>query len=216
VSRALAPWSKPAQPWYQRDVVTIHVQRRRHASIWMLCASQLRERPSLALLACLAALHALTPAPLRAYEDQATLGVDLGYAHATAGTLPHSGAMLGLEASLGLGDIWSVRAVASYSLHPGATSLSIVMLGAELLYLVDVLEVVPYFGAGVDALGSWFERSHGLAAELGAHPVVGLDWLVNRDMALGIAARPVFSITAWDRAPIYLTVSVSASLLLDL
>jgi hypothetical protein len=197
-------------------VVTLHVPRRPLDSIWMRCVRWLRARSSWALLACLAGLHALLPGLLHAYEDQATLGVDLGYAHASAGTLPHSGAMLGLEASLGLDDIWSVRAIASYSLHPGVHSLSIVMLGAELLYLMDVLEIVPYFGAGLDAIGSWSERSNGLAAEFGMHPVVGLDWLVNRDVALGIAARPVFLITAWNREPIYLTVSVSASLLLDL
>ena len=169
-----------------------------------------------ALASCLAGLSLLVPGALHAYEDQASLGVDVGYAYATTKTLPHSGAMLGLEASLGLDDIWTVRAFASYSLHPGARSLSVATFGAELLYLIDVLEWVPYFGAGVTGIGSWFDIAPRVSTELGVHPVVGLDWLVSRQLVLGLVVRPEFLVTAWDRDPIYLSVGLSASLLLDL
>ena len=158
----------------------------------------------------------LAPGALYAYEDQATLGVDVGYAHATAKGWPHSGAVLGIDASLGLDDIWTVRAFASYSLHPGSQALSMASLGAELLYLVDILEWVPYFGAGATALGSWFDLANGVELECGVHPVAGLDWLLSRDVALGLVVRPEFLITDWDRAPIYVTVALNASLLLDL
>jgi hypothetical protein len=152
-----------------------------------------------------------------AYEDQLSLGVSLGYAHASERDQPHAGGLLGLEGGIGLSDILTVRAFASFSLHPGDRSLSVLALGAELLYLVDVLEIVPYFGAGLDALGSWSRGTGGVAsADFGVHPVIGLDWLLNRDVALGIEARPVFVLTALQRAPVYVTVGVTASLLLDL
>jgi hypothetical protein len=166
--------------------------------------------------ATVAALLALWPGRSLAYEDQIGLGVQLGYAHATDSRLPHSGALLGLEVSLGLDDIWSVRGFATYSLHPGTPTLSVAMLGAELLYLVDILEFVPYFGAGLDAIGSWVSGSDGFSAEFGVHPVVGLDWLVTRGWTLGLEARPVFLVTAWSRQPIYITLGVNAALLFDL
>src|SRR6201999_3110574 len=110
---------------------------------------------------------ALGSGSVHAYEDQAGLAIQLGYAHATESSLPHSGALLGLEASLGLSPIWSVRGLFSYGYHPAASNpLSALMLGGELLYLVDVLEVVPYFGAGIDAFGSWAHHAHAFSAEL--------------------------------------------------
>jgi hypothetical protein len=158
---------------------------------------------------------ALSPGTLRAYEDQLTLGVQLGYAHATESRSAHSGALVGVTASLGLDDIWSVRALLSYSWHPGTPSLSVGLLGGELLYLVDILEIVPYFGAGIDALGSW-TGDRGLSAELGVHPVLGLDWLPSRGFSLGVEARPVFLVTSWSRQPIYLSAGITAALLFDL
>ena len=175
-----------------------------------------RKRLILGAALGLAALFALWPGRGLAYEDQLGLGVQLAYAHATDSSLPHSGALLGLEASLGLDDIWSVRGFASYSVHPGTPTLSVAVLGAELLYLVDILEIVPYFGAGLDALGRWTSGGGGFSAEFGVHPVVGLDWLPSRVWTLGIEARPVFVVTSWSREPIYVTAGVNAALLFDL
>jgi hypothetical protein len=163
-----------------------------------------------------ALLFALGPARARAYEDQVGLGVQLGYAHATDSSLPHSGALLGLEVSLGLDDIWSVRGFATYSLHPGTPTLSVAIAGGELLYLIDILEIVPYFGAGLDAIGSWYSGGTGISAEFGVHPVLGLDWLPGRGFTLGLEARPIFLVTSWSRQPIYVSVGVNAALLFDL
>ena len=171
-----------------------------------------RKRWLFAALLCLASW----PARGRAYEDQLGLGVQLAYAHATDSNSPHSGALLGLEASLGLDDIWSVRGFASYSVHPGTPTSSVAVVGAELLYLVDILELVPYFGAGLDALGQWSSGRGSFSAEFGVHPVVGLDWLPSRGWTLGVEARPVFLVTSWSREPIYVTVGVNAALLFDL
>jgi hypothetical protein len=156
------------------------------------------------------------PSASRAYEDKAGLAVDLGYADATQARLPHNGALVGLEASLGLDDIWTVRGALTYSLHPGNPALSVLTLGAELLYLIDVLEVVPYLGAGLDAIGSWAPGAVSFKTEFGVHPVFGVDWLVDRNWAIGLQGRPVFLISAWNREPIYLSVSLNATWLLDL
>jgi hypothetical protein len=190
----------------QRRVAMTHAQRRWLGKFWLMCAA----------IACLATAQVAAPPSLHAYEDKAGLALDLGYAQATQHGLPHSGAAVGLEASLGLDDIWTVRGAIGYSLHPGTSSLSVLTLGAELLYLVDVLEIVPYFGAGLDAIGSWVPRAAAFSTEFGVHPVFGVDWLISRDWALGLQARPIFLITALNREPIYLTVSVSAAMLLDL
>jgi hypothetical protein len=155
------------------------------------------------------------PAAARAYEDTAGLAIDLGYAYASPQTLPHNGGLVGVEASIGLDDIWSVRGALTYSLHPGSSTLSVLTVGAELLYLIDVLEIVPYLGGGVDAIGSWTTGAS-FATEFGIHPVVGVDWLVDRGLALGLQVRPIFLVTAWSSEPIYLSVSLNATWLLEL
>jgi hypothetical protein len=158
----------------------------------------------------------LAPAWVHAYEDKAGLAVDLGFAHATERTLPHNGGLVGVEGSLGLDDIWTVRGAVTYSLHPGSSALSVLTLGAEVLYLIDVLELVPYFGGGLDAIGSWARGTSGLKSEFGVHPVFGLDWLLDRNLALGLQARPIFLLTALNRQPIYLEVNLNASWFIDL
>ncbi|HEX4353824.1 MAG TPA: hypothetical protein VHZ95_12935, partial [Polyangiales bacterium] len=115
-----------------------------------------RSRLSLGFCAlCLgAALGLVTPSAAHAYEDKAGLALDLGYARATERNAAHNGGLVGVEASIGLDDIWTVRAAVTYSLHPGTSSQSVLAISGELLYLIDVLELVPYFGAGIDAVGS--------------------------------------------------------------
>jgi hypothetical protein len=162
------------------------------------------------LLCVLGSLLPLSAAaPVHAYEDQVTLGLALGYAHATDTALPHPGASAGVEASLGLGVAWSVRAAASYSLHPGDVTLHHATLGAELVYIVDVLEFVPYAGVGIDALGHWTHAA--FDADFGAHPVVGIDWLPNRELGIGLCVRPIIALTELKNAPLYLSIALNAS-----
>lgn len=156
-------------------------------------------------------------APVHAYEDQLTLGPALGYAHATDTALPHPGASAGVEASLGLGVAWSVRAAASYSLHPGDVNLHHATLGIELVYIVDVLEFVPYAGVGVDGLGHWTSARHAaFEADVGVHPVIGIDWLLSRELGLGLCARPIIALTDLKNAPLYLSVALNATWHVDL
>ncbi|MET0386258.1 MAG: hypothetical protein ABW321_09890 [Polyangiales bacterium] len=160
--------------------------------------------------------QSVAAAPAFAYEDELTLGVGLGYAYAAREGGPHSGAAAALEASLGLGQSWSTRAFVGYSLHPAKRSLSKLNAAVELVYVVDILEIVPYFGAGVDVLGSWGRATDGARADFGVHPVVGLDWLFSRDLIIGLEARPVFVLTRWEREPLSLNVLLTGSLVLEL
>jgi hypothetical protein len=154
----------------------------------------------------------LTAAPAAAYEDQATLGLGAGYAHAFAE--PQApGATVVLSGSLGLGQTLSARALAGYALHPARRPLHVAMLGAELVYLIDVIEVVPWLGVG--AGGALRARADELAPELAAHAVLGLDYLWSRELTLSLELRPYLMLTDLRGAPLYGAVIVSASWMLD-
>jgi len=102
-----------------------------------------------------------------------------------------------------------------WAFHPSDDPLvSVAWASAELVYVIDVLEIVPYFGAGADFAVA--VRSGAKAeANAGVHPVIGFDYLVSRRLALGMQARPVFLLTALDTTPVYLQVGVTLSYLFD-
>lgn len=155
-------------------------------------------------------------APARAYEDQASLDAEVSYAHAVSDDAPSHGVALGLGASLGLDDVLSLRGQLAWALHPsGNSSRSVFLVSAELLYLVDIVELVPYFGVGIDGIGGWVE-GESVSTDLGLHPILGVDWLLSREFALGVQLRSIFLLTALDTDPIYFKAGVSASYFLDL
>lgn len=159
-------------------------------------------------------LAACLPSSARAYEDQLSFGIGAGYAYATQSDASDHGAFFQLEASLGVSSTWSVRGLLGLGVHPASPRLSQGILGVEALYLVDVLELVPYAGVGVDAIASFADpRSH---FAVGAHPVIGVDWLVGRSFLLGLCARPIFVLSDLDRGPLYLTATLTAAWLVDL
>ena len=154
--------------------------------------------------------------PARAYEDQASFEAELSYGHAVSDTTPPHGAALGLGASLGLSNLFSARGQLSWALHPDDPDLtSLVFVSAELLYIVDILEVVPYFGLGIDGIGR-FASGSAFALDFGAHPVLGFDYLASREVALGLAFRPVFMLSALDTDPVYFKVGATFSYLFEL
>jgi hypothetical protein len=169
-----------------------------------------------------AAVLATSLPTARAYEDQATLDLGLGYAHAFASGLPASGAAVALGGSLGLGDVWTLRATLGWAAHPAAATgpptTHVLTGGVELLYVVDVLRWVPYVGAGVDAVGTVSEAGSGV--DLAAHAVLGLEWLASRAWLLGVDVRPYLLLSdafaSAPRFPVYLTVTVKAGVVLDL
>ena len=163
-------------------------------------------------LACAALLCSLA-SPARAYEDQFTLGIGAGYAHAVSESLPRHGALLDVAGSIGLGAVWSARARATYALHPADEPLHVVLLGGELLYLIDVVELVPYFGLGAAGIGRSLagDTQVDAAAEL----VLGIDYLVSREITLGLEARPHLLLTELDRDPLYLALSAAVIWMFD-
>jgi hypothetical protein len=168
---------------------------------------------ALALVAALVALPAW-PSGARAYEDQLTLGVDLGYALAT--TDGH-GFTFGLEASVGLGDLFSLRGRVGYSQHPAGEVLHVGLAGLEILYLLDVMEWVPYFGVGADAFV--FASVDGHRFDPGFHAVVGIEWLASRKWLMGLDLRPyVLPLAFRDEPlnPVYFTITLRLSLIFDL
>jgi hypothetical protein len=152
------------------------------------------------------------------YENQLTLGAELGYGQILTGTeLPAHGLMSGIAASVGINDVWSFRGRLAYTYHPGAAPLHVQVAGAEVLYLLDVLEWVPYFGLGLDGFATVQEGEPG--GDLAAHAVVGIEWLASWDWLLGLEVRPyVLPLSLADRGvdPVYLTVNLRASLIFDL
>ncbi len=158
------------------------------------------------------------PSEAHAYEDQVTVGVEAGYGVVLANdALPAHGFDLGVVVDIGVGDAWSIRPRLAYVLHPArTTNLHIGIAGVEVVYLLDILEIVPFFGLGVDGIATIRDGAFG--ADIGLHAVLGIDWLPNRDWAFGIAVRPYvlpFSLAANGIDPVYLSVTVRASLVFD-
>ncbi len=168
----------------------------------------------LVLAVCLGA----APSHASAYDQQWTLGIDAGYGAVLFDTpLPRHGIAFGADASIGLNDIWSLRARIGWAVHPGASTLHVASFGAELLYLVDVVEVVPYFGAGLDAIATIYEGR--LGVEPAVHAVIGAEYLVSRAWLLGLDVRPYLlplSLSDTGLSPAYLTITLRASLMFDL
>jgi hypothetical protein len=148
-----------------------------------------------------------------AYEDQLTLGLGAGYAHTVSSSLPRHGLLLDLSGSVGLSSALALRGRLSYAVHPADRPLHAGLAGAELLYLIDVVEVVPYFGAGLDAV----TRAHAGNTDFDAagHLVAGLDYLITRGLALELDLRSHLLFTAWRRDPVYLAATLGAIWMLD-
>jgi len=176
-----------------------------------------RSRLALALSALLALVVA-RPSSARAYEDQATLGFDVGWlgAPAAAAGVPRNGVSLGVSGTLGLSDSWSVGARVGYALHPADPILHSVLDGVELVYLVDVLQLVPSLGLGVDAFLS--VRDGRVGADLGLHALLRLDYLASRTLMIGADVRAYALPFAFDEgglSPFAIQVGLRLSLAFD-
>ena len=155
----------------------------------------------------------LSPTSAYAYEEQLTLGVDLGYGGVLANdALPAHGLSFGFGGSWGLNDAWTVRGHLGWSYHPGDPVLHVGILGAEVLYVVDILTWVPFVGLGLDGIGTVVDGSFGM--DLGAHAVVGLDYVINRDWIVGTDIRAYvlpFELAENGVDPVYLTATLRVS-----
>ena len=139
------------------------------------------------IFASLAALAAL-PSTAWAYEDQATLGLAVGYAGIPGSdTLPPDGVDIGLSAGGGLGDAWSIQGLLSYNIFPGDRPLHLGMAGLETVYALDIVRFVPLIGFGLDGLLTVRDRgSHG---DFALHVLLGVDYLINPRWLIGADAR---------------------------
>lgn len=186
-----------------RAVLRGQTTRRADPAVWLACAA-----------ACWALLALRAPRVAHAYEDQVTLGLGAGYANAVSDSLPQHGALFDLSSSVGLSNVWTIRGRASYAYHPDDVPMHVGILGAELLYMIDVTEVVPYFGIGMDGIGHALK--HGtLTVDAASHVVLGIDYLASRSVALELDGRALALWTALDHDPLYITATLSVIWIFD-
>lgn len=88
----------------------------------------------------------------------------------------------------------------------GDSLLHRAILGAEIVYLIDILEVVPFLGLGIDAPISVLGDE--VWADFAGHAVLGVDWLLAREYSIGLELRPYVLFTALPRSsgdPVWMT-----------
>jgi hypothetical protein len=142
-----------------------------------------------AVHSALFALALLTVSNAHAYDNQASADLGLGYAHlGPHAPIPGSGSSLSLGAGYGLGDMFTLRASLGYGLHTGdGQKASVGIARTEVAYMLDVLQVVPFFGAGASA---WmFKDGKDTAIAPAAHLLLGMDYLITREWTAGVDVR---------------------------
>lgn len=140
-----------------------------------------------------------------AYEDQASLDLTVGASQWTGDETTRTGAEVTVGGTWGLWDVFNLRASLGYG--PRFKPFAHAVVGrVEAAYLVDVVQVVPFFGVGA---GGWYALDDvGLLPE--AHALFGVDYLLNRTWILGLDARTgVFFSDAGPRALLGLHLRVS-------
>ena len=154
-----------------------------------------------------------------AYEDQLGVNATLGYTGIIGDTaLPPHGLTAGVGVSFGLGDTWEIRGRGDYAYlfsgaHRGA-------LTADLVYLIDILSVVPYLGLSVGGAITSVDASALVPAQLlgdlllGA--VVGVDVLLGREWTIGVEVRPHVMVLHLDSEPFDLAAMVRVQHLFEL
>lgn len=141
-----------------------------------------------AVVACL-----LTSGSARAYDEQASLDLALGYALTVDDGASAQGESVDVGASFGLSDAVVARALLGYATlveaRYGERDIShLGRLRVEGLYLLDVLQVVPFFGLGVTLTNTPNEAAS-LPVRPGGHLLLGVDYLVSRSWLVGLDVR---------------------------
>lgn len=158
------------------------------------------------------------PVPAHAYEDQVGLFATGGYGAIVGDTpYPPHALSLGLGVSVGLGDVWELRGRFDYAHHVSA--MNRLTGSVDLVYLVDVLSVVPYVGVSAGGAVSVLPPSFGLGevrADLIVGAVLGLDVLLGRELTIGVELRPAWALTDFDREPMLLSALLRAQWLLEI
>jgi hypothetical protein len=170
-------------------------------------------------VALLVALGVLaTPGTALAWERGQGFGVDTGVAVlSVSGEAPEVGVAFGLHYSLRLNDYIDLVGElggAAVDLNPIVTPLSptdrpaeLWNLDAGLIYKLDIVQFVPYFGA---LAGGYVLTGGSLPSPLilpGGEVAVGADYLITRHFAVGLSIREHFLFTDLGTYPSYLTVT---------
>ncbi len=128
------------------------------------------------------------PSLASAYEDQATLGLEIGYAGMPmADTPPRNGVDLGIVAGGGLGDAWSIQGLLSYNALPDERPLHLSIAGLETVYALDIVRFVPLIGFGLDGLLTVRDRTP--RGDFALHGLIGVDYLINPRWIIGADVR---------------------------
>lgn len=130
------------------------------------------------------------PAGVRAYEEHASLDMGLGYSLLVGSAYPlRHGAAAELGAGIGLSEHTVLRGNLGYAtlLHHSEIE-PIGRLRVEGLYLLDVLQVVPFFGIGATATTA-AESVARVPLRAGGHLVLGVDYLLTRSWVFGVDLR---------------------------
>jgi len=162
-------------------------------------------------------LLASLPSTASAYEEQATLSLEVGYAGMPATeTLPRNGVDVGLVAGGGLGDAWSIQGLLSYNVFPNERPLHLGMAGLETVYALDIVRFVPLIGFGVDGLLT--VRDRGTRGDFALHVLLGVDYLIDQRWFIGADVRGYWVATnaASPLDPFILTVGARVGVRFDL
>jgi len=164
----------------------------------------------LGLLVFLAA--GAVPEVARAYEETVTVGLDVGLGLAPSADIGVPGSQVGISASWGLNDAFTLAGRVGYGWHPSGVDAHLLVGGVEVAYLLDILQVVPFFGLGTDALGLF--RGGTRSPDWALHAVAGLDWLVTRTWIVGLDVRAYFLPLDLDSdlSPYYVTIAFRVSM----
>ena len=140
------------------------------------------------------------PSTARAYERQIGLTLELGYAVTPTGPLPPHGIYVEGGVSVGLGDTWELRGRLAYAYHPAPMHRW--AGGVELVYLIDVFEIVPFLGLGVSGIATLTDLTS--TGDFAGNAVIGLDVVLSREATIGFVVRPSVVFTSLDSSPVWL------------
>ncbi|MCZ6806878.1 MAG: hypothetical protein O7F08_07985 [Deltaproteobacteria bacterium] len=156
------------------------------------------------------------PSTASAYEDQATLGLAVGWAGIpNSSTLPRNGIDVGLTAGFGITDAWGIQGVLSYNVFPDDRRLQMGVAGLEAIYLLDIVRFVPIFGFGVDGMLSAYNgRTRG---DFAIHALLGVDYLIDARWLVGADGRAYWVTTNGGSFldPLFFTVAARVGVRFD-
>ncbi len=165
-----------------------------------------------------ASLCVALPSTALAYDHQVTLDAAAGWGVAPAFSATDNGPAWALSSTIGFDDTWGLGVYAGWAVHPafnGGEPVHFGFAGVEGLYFIDILQVVPYFGLGIDVLPVYDGNTNQWSADFAAHLRASVDYLVSREVAIGVDVRPYVLWTALSTDPVYITFLARVSYVFD-